>query len=215
MSSGIRATVEFSSSAGCPIAEVSAAADATVDAVSTSVNVGGESDCVTEFAVDGGADLDPALERRLTTVFSHGTTRHYAVRHGENATCPCECLGRFGRPVNRYVARDGRLSIVFHAAEYDQLRDVIAALREEFPGVDIKRLVQSPEGDPARDAVLVERSKLTARQLEVLETAYEMGYFESPRRANATDIAAELDINPSTFRQHLSAAESKLFEDVL
>lgn len=42
-----------------------------------------------------------------------------------------------------------------------------------------------------------------------------MGYFERPRRANATEVADVLDINPSTFSEHLAAAESKLIEDVL
>ncbi len=61
----------------------------------------------------------------------------------------------------------------------------------------------------------MDRGRLTARQREVLETAFEMGYFERPRRANATEVAAELGIGPSTFREHVSAAETKLLEDVL
>lgn len=105
--------------------------------------------------------------------------------------------------------------MVFHAADYDQLQAAIGELRERFPEVDIKRFVRSPTDDQPRDTVSVNRSKLTARQLEVVETAYERGYFERPRRANATEIAADLGINPSTFREHLTAAESKILGDVL
>ncbi|CQR52108.1 MULTISPECIES: helix-turn-helix domain-containing protein [Haloferax] len=37
--------------------------------------------------------------------------------------------------------------------------------------------------------------RLTPRQLEVLQTAYESGYFESPRAQTGTDLAAVLDIS--------------------
>jgi len=81
--------------------------------------------------------------------------------------------------------------------------------------MNVKRFVRSPVEESSHDHVLVDRGKLTERQLEVLDTAYEMGYFERSRRTNATAVAAALDIDPSTFREHLAAAESKLLEDVL
>ena len=63
--------------------------------------------------------------------------------------------------------------------------------------------------------MFVNRGKLTDRQREVLQTAYKMGYFERPKRANATEIAAELDISQSTFTEHLVTAQRKILEDVL
>jgi predicted DNA binding protein len=200
----------------CPIAALAAAAGATVDSVTTSV-AGGERGSVTEFAADaplaGAADEVAAT---VVPVFAHGSTHRYRIAHDE-ADCPCACLGEFGVPVARYVAREGTLTLDFHAADYDELRDVIAALRERFPDVDIRRFVRAPdEGALAsEDRVLVDRGRLTARQLEVLETAHEMGYFSRPREANATTVAAALDISPSTFREHLVAAESKLLDDLL
>ncbi|MFB6082852.1 MAG: helix-turn-helix domain-containing protein [Halorientalis sp.] len=211
MSSGIRATVKFSTHDICPIVEHATAAEATVESVATSVRPGPEVPCATEFSIDGadehGGDLTP--------VFSHGSTRRYRVGHDDGISCPCECLGQFGCPVTRYVAREGQLTVVFHAADYDELQTVVGELREQFPEVDIKRFVQAPAGETGRDSVLVDRGKLTDRQLEVLERAYEMGYFENPRQANATEVADELDIDPSTLREHLSAAETKLLDDLL
>lgn len=61
----------------------------------------------------------------------------------------------------------------------------------------------------------VDRDKLTDRQLEVIETAYDMGYYEYPRGANASEVAEALDICPSTLAEHLAAAQTKLLEDVL
>lgn len=211
MLGGIRITVRFDSDGVCPIADLSASTDSTIDSVSTSVCPSGCSESVTEFSTN--ADSVPAAD--VTPVFSYGSTTRYRVAHDGGAGCPCACLGRFGYPVTRYVARNGRLTLVFHAVDYDRLQAVVTELRDRFPGMEITRLVGSPAGACTRDCVLVDRSKLTSRQFEVLQTAYEMGYFERPRRTNATTIAAELDISPSTFREHLSAAESKLFEDLL
>ncbi|AQL44340.1 DNA-binding protein [Halorientalis sp. IM1011] len=211
MSSGIRATVEFSTPDICPIVEHATEAGATVDSVATSVRPSADAESTTEFSID--EELEP--ESDLTTVFSHGSTRRYRLVHDDEVSCPCACLGQFGCPVTRYVAREGHLTVVFHAADYEELQAVVGELRQQFPGVDIKRFVRAPAGETGRDSVLVDRSKLTDRQLEVLETAHEMGYFENPRRANATEIADELDINPSTFREHLSAAETKLLGDLL
>ena len=55
---------------------------------------------------------------------------------------------------------------------------------------------------------------LTDRQREVLTVAHEMGYFEHPRDANAEAVAADLDITPSTFAEHLAAAQSKLVDSI-
>ena len=62
-----------------------------------------------------------------------------------------------GCPVARYVAREGTLTLVFHAVDYEELRGVIAELRERFPDVDIKRFVRSPGGEGSRDGVFVGR----------------------------------------------------------
>ncbi|MFB6080273.1 MAG: helix-turn-helix domain-containing protein [Haloferacaceae archaeon] len=211
MPDGIRATVEFAVPDVCPVVALSQAAETTIDSVVANVSPPGCRESVTEFSVD--ADCDPDAD--VTPIFSHGSTCRYRLAHDGGRDCPCERLGRFGCPVARYVAREGTLTLVFHAADYEELRDVVADLRERFPEVDIKRFVRSPAGERTEDSAFVDRTKLTARQLDVLETAYEMGYFDRPRRANATEVAAELGVSSSTFGEHLAAAESKILGDVL
>lgn len=208
---GIRATVEFKKLDLCPLVEHSASAEAAIESVAVNVRPTDRAPAVTEFSMD--AEYEP--DDGLTPIFSHGSTRRYRYVHDDGVTCPCECLGQHGCPVARYSARGGTLTLVFYADGYEQLQDVIADLRERFPDVDIKRFVRSPAGERTQDRVFVDRSKLTSRQLQVLETAYEMGYFERPRKANATEVAAALDINPSTFSEHLAAAETKILRDLL
>jgi len=65
------------------------------------------------------------------------------------------------------------------------------------------------------DVVFVDRSRLTDRQREVLETAYEMGYFEHPRATNATEVADALDVSLSTFTEHLATAQSKVLAAIV
>jgi predicted DNA binding protein len=210
MRAGIRVTIEFNSPDVCPIFELAASSKTTIQAVSRSVSVEG-GPCVSEFSLD--EDLNVDIDG--TTVFSDGTTRRYRFEHDERPECPCEILGSCSIPVTRYVAREDRLTVVFHAVDYDTLQMTIAALRDRFPDIDIKRLIKSPVGESVTDGVYVDLDVLTNRQAEILQTAFDMGYFEQPRRTNATDIAATLDINPSTFREHLLIAESKIFRDLL
>lgn len=212
MPSGIRATVSFQTPDVCPVAELSAEHDVTVDSVTANVCPDDGTRSVTEFAVD--ADVD-AESTDFTRVFSHGSSDRYRLPHDGDLGCPCECLGQFECPVDRYVAEDGTVTLVFHATGYENLQEIVAELRAQFPGVNIERFVRSPAGGPSGDAVFLDRSKLTDRQREVAETAYEMGYFDRPRGANATAVADELDIDPSTFSEHLAAAQSKILGDVL
>ncbi|MFB6220470.1 MAG: helix-turn-helix domain-containing protein [Halolamina sp.] len=207
MRSGIRATVSFGSPAGCPVARFSAATGASIDGVSTSVAPAG--DVVTEFLADASGTVEDV---NAEPVFSYGTATVYRVAHG--GACPCACLGEFGCPVHRCAAEDGELTVVFHAEGFDQLQDVMAELRERYT-VDVQRLLQPPLSGNPEERLFVNRGKLTDRQLEVLRTAYERGYFDQPRDANATELAEELGISRSTFTEHLVAAQRKLFEDVL
>ncbi|MFB6360081.1 MAG: helix-turn-helix domain-containing protein [Halobacteriales archaeon] len=52
--------------------------------------------------------------------------------------------------------------------------------------------------------------ELTDRQREVLETAFEMGYYEVPREVSNEEVSAELDLDSSTVAEHLQRAERNL-----
>lgn len=73
--------------------------------------------------------------------------------------------------------------------------------------VDLRKLSEYTGPETTFDVV-------TDRQREILETAYELGYFEVPRRASAADVAAELDLDTSTVTEHVRRAEQNLFSDV-
>jgi hypothetical protein len=211
MADGIRATVSFTDPGECPIADASATAEGTIRQVSTSVALSATAGSVTEFLAAGAQPARDDIE----AVFDYGEETVYRVAHEGTAGCPCECLGEFGCPVHRYAATDGTLTLVFHADEFERLQTVMGELQERYPPVDVRRLLRPPmEGTP-EERVFVNRGRLTDRQLEALTTAHEMGYFQRPRGANASEVAAELDITQSTFTEHLMAAQRKLLKDVL
>ena len=56
---------------------------------------------------------------------------------------------------------------------------------------------------------------LTARQREVIETAWEMGYYEVPKQVSADDIATEMSLDSSTVNEHLQRAERNLLGQIL
>lgn len=55
----------------------------------------------------------------------------------------------------------------------------------------------------------------TPRQREVLETAFELGYFDVPREATTETVGETLDLDPSTVREHLQRAQYNLLSELL
>lgn len=51
---------------------------------------------------------------------------------------------------------------------------------------------------------------LTDRQREVIQTAFEAGYYEVPRSTSTEDLADELGLDSSTVAEHLQRAERNL-----
>ncbi|WP_253739074.1 helix-turn-helix domain-containing protein [Halohasta salina] len=75
-------------------------------------------------------------------------------------------------------------------------------------GFRLHRLTQDGESEPAGNG-------LTDRQHEALRIAYELGYFDIPRRASLEDIATELDISPSSVSERLRRAQTQLIEETV
>jgi len=82
----------------------------------------------------------------------------------------------------------------------------------EAVGVSLERI--RPLGDVA-DQPVAERWNLTPAQGAAIREAYEAGYFEVPRAATATEVAASLDISKSAFLERLRRAQTALFGQVL
>jgi predicted DNA binding protein len=203
---GVRTELAFRNASACPLAEASAGTDATLTEVSWAA---GESGPVTE-QFSASADIEG-----LEPIFDYGSQQVYEIERDRETTCICEHIKSELGPLRSAYARNGDLHVTLHTADLESLRGLIADLGEEFGDVSLEYLVQGRTDADESALVPVDLRRLTDRQQEVLETAHGMGYFEYPRAANASEVAAELEIEPSTFAEHLSAAQRKLFEELM
>jgi predicted DNA binding protein/DNA-binding response OmpR family regulator len=113
--------------------------------------------------------------------------------------------------VTEFFVDEGRGQVSLKVPPTRNLRNVFAALRENFEGIDLvskrttDRSYQSVEGFRASL-----ESELTDRQNAVIGAAYRAGYFDWPRESTAEEVAEGLGMAPPTFHEHLREAERKL-----
>lgn len=207
---GMRAEVEVISPDTCPVAEFSEQTDGSLTSVSRAGTDGGT--ITEEFTVTGDSKLD---DDRLSQLFEYRSASVYRFRH-EPLDCVCEFVEENNHPISEIRAQDGSLILSLHLTTIQDLRDLVTDLRERYGSVRIRYLLQVESDEEGNaDIVPINRNRLTDRQREVLEVAYQMGYFSYPREANATDVAEELGIDSSTFTEHLAAAQSKLMKELV
>lgn len=204
---GLEAAVSIEDPGACPVADASAKTGERIESVT---KTGGGDRVVEEFELDA----DAAAPDGVTEVFGDDRYSVYRFERDPSKPCFCERIEEFGCPIVDIRSSDGELRVVFRPTDVEMLQEIIAALRDSFGEIRLEHLVQSSDLGET-DCVVVDRGRLTDRQREVLETTYEMGYFEHPKGANAQEVAAALDINSATLRGHLSAAQSKLLESIL
>ncbi len=99
------------------------------------------------------------------------------------------------------TTEDGSLLLKIMAGERKSLRDFVSKLEED--GCDIKIISLR---DPEKEDLLTER------QEEILRTAYEMGYFEYPKKVNIKTLADRLGMSVSTLSEMLRKSEKKVLE---
>lgn len=85
---------------------------------------------------------------------------------------------------------------------------VLDAYEDVDVDVTLEGLRDYPETGRSLDA-------LTDRQQEVIETAFDHGYYDVPRTASTDDLATHLGLDSSTVSEHLQRAERNLLATVL
>jgi len=116
---------------------------------------------------------------------------------------------------NRLVLRRQQFEGVVTVREWEQFRTLADRIEERFGRFDLEGVNQvDTMGEPLGSGQLARilTTELSEKQLTVIETAHQMGYFEVPRETSADEIAAELDIAQSTLSERLRHAEKRLFD---
>lgn len=89
-----------------------------------------------------------------------------------------------------------------------QALDVIEAIYPDTQLLAKHRHARSLQSRRSFDETV--RDRLTERQLEVVELAYDRGYFESPKGTTSEELASELGFSTTALHNHLRAAERTL-----
>jgi predicted DNA binding protein len=161
---------------------------------------------------DGGvAPLSDPAEQ----VFAAGSETVARFARPCRQGCVCERIEAHGCPVRDVTAVDGTLRVRFVATDHDTLQTVLDRLTDAYDDVCVNRLLRSSRDTDTDQHTLVDLGVLTDRQREILSAAHELGYFDHPKTASAADVAKTLDIAPSTFTEHVAAAQRNLLEEVL
>jgi predicted DNA binding protein/GAF domain-containing protein len=162
-------------------------------------------------ASPAAVDESPAVEG--TRVLAAGDDRWYLECTVRDAGL--RALAEYGADVRtaRGTAERGTVTARFPATTSP--REAMGVVREAFPTAELvaKRVVDTSDRSVAtvRQAIA---DRLTDRQRTVLRAAFLAGYYDSPRGTTARELAASLDIAPSTLHQHLQAASRKVLATV-
>lgn len=195
----------------CPVARASEDAASPVTSVARSSTTGA-GPVTEEFSAPADAAVGDATDAEA--VVSAGAETVYRFERDASEPCVCETIEAVAGPAVDVRAEDGTLVVTVRVEDSATVRSVVERLRDRFGGVRVRSLQNLADAVDAGGR-LADDSRLTERQREVVTTAYDMGYFEYPKGANAGEVAEALDISRSTLAEHLAAAQGKLLGPVL
>lgn len=155
------------------------------------------------------AEGNELVEAELLNEYEEGGLFEFQV----GTSCPAVTLAELGAHPKGVHSSDGDGRIVAEIPPQNDPPEVIKTFLDEVPEAELT-------GKRAKDSVTplftpeaiqqVLHSQLTDRQLELLEAAFEAGYYDWPRRCTGEDLAAEFGISSATFSEHIHTAERKL-----
>lgn len=207
---GIRVELHVTEIDGCEILSTMPEDAPSISSISWSNTRNGEG-VVEEFTAN--QNLEKVNGRATEIVYeTDDQIRHRFNRTREN--CICRTIEKLGVPIETVRPVDGGLLLSLYAVDIAEVHEIMRELRGTYDGVELRRLHESGALERS-DPVWVDLARLTERQQEVLETAHEMGYFDHPKRADGAEVAAALGIDPSTFSEHISVTQKKIFSGLL
>jgi PAS domain S-box-containing protein len=122
-------------------------------------------------------------------------------------------LAEQGAAVTDIEVADGRAQVTIEVPTQVSARAVVERLQETYPSTNLVAYTEAERADETTAELLdgLEEA-LTGRQEAAIRKAYIGGFFEWPRTISGEELAGSMDISPSTYHQHLRAAERKLLE---
>jgi len=176
-----------------------------------------EGDLVMLFTATG---TDPAALETAAGEYEEITAIEILAERGEGAVVQftlersplVEAIADYGGRIQEIDVEDGRGTVRFEVADERAARSIVDRLRADY-GADLVQYQESERPEVTQEEFFAAvESNLTDRQLTALQKAYVSGFFDWPRQVDGDQLAESMDIVPSTFHQHLRAAQRKLLE---
>jgi len=124
-------------------------------------------------------------------------------------------LADFGAETREVVVAEDTAQVRAELAADAKVRSVVDALDDRFDSVDLLAYRERERPTQTKQEFVSNlMEQLTDRQRTALQKAYVGGFFEWPRGTSGEDLATSMDISPSTYHQHLRAAQRKVFKKV-
>lgn len=212
MGSG-EAVITLTPPADCPLFGVSDQFEGGIDLLSWSASITDDGSELQEQLTIG---VDESAKGNGREDLHSVKSRHESIHTFEFSLPEVESLHQLvetilSHEVNRVRIQDGDIQMNFAVQDGEEVSDILNGLQQQYRSVALDR-TQGLETDNLQQRI--DLTGLTDRQQKVVQKAFEMGYFEYPKKSNATEVAAELGISRSTFSEHLSAAQMKIGSQV-
>ena len=111
--------------------------------------------------------------------------------------------------------------MLFRSPRSTDVSEVADSVKQDFSGTRVTAKTSSVsmrDDEPLSEDLRIWQllsEELTQKQFDALRTAYRNGYFERPRKTNATETAEIMDLSRPTFVQHLRVAEKKILDHMI
>jgi len=120
-----------------------------------------------------------------------------------------EVIMKFGGYLSTpFEIRNGKIKIGF-LGDPKQIKLLLAEV--EKMGISF-RVISLTDAKFSHESPL---NELTEKQREVIVSAFDHGYYETPRRVNSQDLAKKLKLKSSTFVEHRRKAEQRLLAKII
>ena len=124
-----------------------------------------------------------------------------AVATNECVAC-CSMVGSEAFLLESHIDKQGKTVWRLLVTEKEAIREIISSLEDHRYTVELMKLT-SVDVDEL----------MTSRQEDILQIAYERGYFDYPKRISLRDLAAMFDISISTLSEMLRKGQRKIMEE--
>lgn len=158
-------------------------------------------------------DESASIWETVSVLGSDGDTTRFSIRLADPPIV--STIKSHGGSLRQATIEDGDLYLRIHFGATTDVSQVVDDFIDSYPSAEMvtRRQRTRPGRAPQRIGQVLS-DRLTERQQAALEAGYFAGFFEWPRDSSGEDVAASLDISPSTFHQHVRKAEKELLDVV-